>query len=176
MPAATVIQSAAPDPRPQTNGPDAIPRVLWPIPTRRCRSRPPVWMALCRASPRTAGCRCSVYAAGFDRSSQRPRVGLLLAGVGLNSALSEQAIRTLPGGVTLAVSPYASDPAHLLTEARMAEHEYLISIPMEPESFPLNDPGKHALTTSNTPEDNANSLSGRCRGSSAMSARPARWD
>lgn len=98
------------------------------------------------------------YAAGFDRSSQRPRVGLLLAGIGLNSTLSEQAIRTLPGAVTLAVSPYASDPAHLLTEARMAEHEYLISIPMEPESYPLNDPGTHALTTSNTPDENAKQL------------------
>ncbi|HEY6431587.1 MAG TPA: divergent polysaccharide deacetylase family protein [Acetobacteraceae bacterium] len=99
-----------------------------------------------------------VYAAGFDHSSQRPRVGLLLAGIGLNSALSEQAIRTLPGAITLAVSPYAQDTAHLLTEARMAEHEYLISIPMEPESYPLNDPGNHALTTSNTPDDNAKQL------------------
>lgn len=99
-----------------------------------------------------------VYAAGFDRSSQRPRVGLLLAGVGLNGALSEQAIRDLPGAITLAVSPYAQDPAHLLTEARVAEHEYLISIPMEPESYPLNDPGNHALTTSNTPADNARQL------------------
>ena len=48
-----------------------------------------------------------VYAAGFDSSSRRPRVGVLLAGIGLNQADSEAAIRLLPGGVTLAVSPYA---------------------------------------------------------------------
>ena len=76
-----------------------------------------------------------LYASGFDQTSRRPRVGLVLAGIGLNAALSEQAIRDLPGGVTLAVSPYAEDPERLLTEARMAEHEYLLSIPMELESF-----------------------------------------
>jgi polysaccharide deacetylase 2 family uncharacterized protein YibQ len=99
-----------------------------------------------------------VYAAGFDQSSRRPRVGLVLAGVGLNSTASEQAIRDLPGPVTLAFSPYAESPQRLLEEARLAEHEYLLSIPMEPESFPLNDPGDHALTTSATPEENEKQL------------------
>jgi len=99
-----------------------------------------------------------VYAAGFDRSNRRPRVGLLLAGVGLNVADSEQAIRMLPGGVTLAISPYAVISDKLLSEARLAEHEYLISIPMEPQSFPLNDPGNHALMIRNAPEKNADRL------------------
>ena len=99
-----------------------------------------------------------LYAAGFDQSSRRPRVGLVLAGIGLNGAASEDAIRTLPGGVTLAVSPYAVDPDPLLAEARLSEHEYLLSIPMEPESFPLNDPGDHALTTRASPEDNNRQL------------------
>ncbi len=39
-----------------------------------------------------------VYAAGFDQSTRRPRIGLILAGVGLNQADSDAAIRTLPGG------------------------------------------------------------------------------
>lgn len=95
-----------------------------------------------------------VYAAGFDTSTRRPRVGLLLAGVGLNQAESETAIRLLPGGVTLAISPYAQNPAKLLAAARAGEHEYLISIPMEPQGFPLNDPGKQALMTSLSPEQN----------------------
>jgi len=99
-----------------------------------------------------------LYAAGFDHSSRRPRVGLVLAGIGLNTAASEDAIRTLPGGITLAVSPYASDPDRLLAEARLSEHEYLLSIPMEPQSFPLNDPGDHALTTQASPEDNNRQL------------------
>ena len=88
-----------------------------------------------------------VYAAGFDQQTRRPRVGLLLAGVGLNQADSEAAIRTLPGGVTLAISPYARIATKLLAAARAAEHEYLLSIPMEPQGFPLNDPGPQALMT-----------------------------
>ena len=55
-----------------------------------------------------------VYAAGFDSSTRRPRVGLLLAGVGLNQADSDTAIRSLPGGVTLAFSPYAQNVTKLL--------------------------------------------------------------
>jgi hypothetical protein len=89
-----------------------------------------------------------VYAAGFDRTSRRPRIGLVLAGVGLDTAISTAAIRDLPRGVTLAISPYAANPKDLLQAARFAEHEYLLSLPMEPQSFPLNDPGPRALMTS----------------------------
>jgi uncharacterized protein len=99
-----------------------------------------------------------VYAAGFDSTSQRPRVGLLLAGVGLNQAESEAAIRALPRGVTLAISPYARNTTKLLDAARFAEHEYLLSIPMEPQGFPLNDPGKQALMTGLSTEENHSRL------------------
>jgi hypothetical protein len=95
-----------------------------------------------------------VYAAGFDASTRRPRVGLVLTGIGLNQAWSEAAIHALPGGITLAISPYARDPAKLLSAARAAEHEYLLSLPLEPQGFPLNDPGKQALMTSLSPEQN----------------------
>jgi uncharacterized protein len=95
-----------------------------------------------------------VYAAGFDRTSRRPRVGLILAGVGLHQDESIAAIKALPAGVTLAFSPYATNPARLLAEARLAEHEYLVSVPMEPQGFPLNDPGPQALMTNLAPEQN----------------------
>lgn len=99
-----------------------------------------------------------VYAAGFDPSDRRPRVGLILAGVGLNNADSDQAARTLPGGVTFALSPYADITPALLGDIRLAEHEYLLSLPMEPQSFPLKDPGDEALITRNTPEENEQRL------------------
>jgi uncharacterized protein len=95
-----------------------------------------------------------VYAAGFDGSSRRPRVGLVLAGLGLNQAESEAAVRALPLGITLAISPYAQNTGKLLSAARSTEHEYLISIPMEPQGFPLNDPGKQALMTNLSMEQN----------------------
>jgi len=64
-----------------------------------------------------------IYAAGFDHSSRRPRIGLLLAGIGLNESESASAIRMLPGAVSLAVSPYAVNVTRLLATARTAGHE-----------------------------------------------------
>jgi len=93
-------------------------------------------------------------AAAFDRSTRRPWVGLLLAGVGLNLTDSERAVKVLPAGVTLVVSPYAAAPGSLLAAARRAGHEYLVAIPMEPQGYPLNDPGNHALMTTLPPEQN----------------------
>jgi len=87
------------------------------------------------------------YAAGFDRTTARPRVGILIAGIGLGGADSKRAIADLPPGVTFAVSPYTLNPEPLLGTIRLAGHEYLLSLPMEPLRFPLNDPGPNAMLT-----------------------------
>ena len=96
-----------------------------------------------------------VYAARFDRATTLPRIAIMIAGVGLDEAASEDAIGKLPAAVTLAVSPYAAAPADVAYAARQAGHEYLVSIPMEPQGFALNDPGNRALLTSATQADNA---------------------
>jgi polysaccharide deacetylase 2 family uncharacterized protein YibQ len=98
------------------------------------------------------------YAAGFDRSSRRPRIGILLAGIGLNQEDSAKAIADLPGGITLAVSPYATRLSQLLSSARLGGHEYLLSVPMEPQGFPANDPGPRALMTGLSPAENLDRL------------------
>jgi len=105
------------------------------------------------------GAPMAMYAAGFDPSSVRPRVGLVVAGIGMSEADSLAAIKDLPGGVTLAVSPYAGDISHLLDLARMTEHEFLLEIPMEPQEYPVNDPDdRHALMTSLPPAENLDRL------------------
>lgn len=95
-----------------------------------------------------------VYARGFDRSSLRPRVGLMIAGAGLNEADTATAISDLPAAIDLAFSPYGTHVDRLLELARIAGHEFLVSIPMEPEGYPLNDPGDHALLTGNLAAEN----------------------
>jgi polysaccharide deacetylase 2 family uncharacterized protein YibQ len=100
----------------------------------------------------------AVYAAGFPPGTQGPRVGLILAGFGLDHPGSEAAAKALPGGVTLAVSPYARDLDPLLASVRASGHEYLLSVPMEPRGFGLNDPGDQALMTALPPEENARRL------------------
>jgi polysaccharide deacetylase 2 family uncharacterized protein YibQ len=99
-----------------------------------------------------------VYAAGYDPKDVRPRVALLLADIGMREQDSEDAIRETPAAVSLAVNPYAIHPESLLAAARQRGHETLISIPMEPEKYPLNDPGNEALLTSLSPAVNAQRL------------------
>lgn len=99
-----------------------------------------------------------VYAAYADPAELRPRVGVLLAGLGMNEADSLAAIRELPAAVSLAVSPYAADPAPLLAAARAAGHEVLLGIPMEPQGYPLNDEGSEALLTSLPQQENLRRL------------------
>jgi polysaccharide deacetylase 2 family uncharacterized protein YibQ len=99
-----------------------------------------------------------VYAAGYDATDTRPRVALLLAGIGMSEAESEEAIRATPAAVSLAISPYAIHPGPLLAAVRAKGHETLISIPMEPQNYPLNDPGNQALLTGAAPAANAQRL------------------
>jgi len=99
-----------------------------------------------------------VYAAGFDPATKAPRIGVLLAGIGLDEAASEDAIRALPAAVTLAISPYAANLEAAAAAARGAGHEYLVSIPLEPQGYALNDPGQRALLTSAAPAENARRL------------------
>lgn len=94
------------------------------------------------------------YAAGFDPTTTRPRIGVLVAGIGLSYADSKKAIADLPGGVSLAISPYTDNAEPLLASARLAGHEYLLSLPMEPQRFPLNDAGPNALMTNLSPQQN----------------------
>jgi polysaccharide deacetylase 2 family uncharacterized protein YibQ len=89
----------------------------------------------------------AVYAGGVDPKDTRVKVGLIVSGVGLSDSDSLDAIRELPAGITLAVSPYAIHPEPLLEQARARGHELLISIPMEPQGYPLNDEGPQALLT-----------------------------
>lgn len=99
----------------------------------------------------------AAYAAGFA-GGVGPRVGLIVAGVGLDHAASEAMVRDLPAGVTLAISPYARDLDPLLATARARRDEILISIPMEPPGAGLDDPGDHALMTALPAEENARRL------------------
>lgn len=98
------------------------------------------------------------YARHFPREETRPRVALILGGIGLSNALSEQAIETLPQTVALAFSPYAARPDPLIERARGRGFETLLAIPMEPAGFPVNDPGNRALLTGLSWTENAQRL------------------
>ena len=98
------------------------------------------------------------YARPFDRQDTRPRVALILGGIGLRASLSEEAIRTLPPTIALAFTPYAVNPAPLIEAARDRGFETLLALPMEPTGFPMNDPGHRALLTGLAAGENARRL------------------
>lgn len=98
------------------------------------------------------------YARPFDRQDPRPRVALILGGIGLRANLSEEAIRSLPPQVALAFTPYAPNTAPLIEQARDRGFETLLALPMEPTGFPMNDPGHRALLTGLSAGENAQRL------------------
>jgi polysaccharide deacetylase 2 family uncharacterized protein YibQ len=56
--------------------------------------------------------------------------------------------------VTLAFTPYGSDPTKLAERARAQRHEILLQIPMEPYDYPDNDPGPQTLLATLGAEQN----------------------
>jgi polysaccharide deacetylase 2 family uncharacterized protein YibQ len=102
----------------------------------------------------------TVYAAESDRAkaARMPVVAIVVAGLGVGAAKTVDAILKLPAAVTLAFTPYGSDPAKLAERARAQHHEILLQIPMEPYDYPDNDPGPQTLLTTLTPEQNMDHL------------------
>lgn len=98
------------------------------------------------------------YARPFTGDPKKPRIALVVVGLGLNSAATQAAITSLPPEVTLAFTPYAPDLAAQMTAARNAGHEVLIDLPMEPNDFPSRDPGPLAMLTMQGPSENLTRL------------------
>ena len=98
------------------------------------------------------------YARPFDKADKRPRIAVVLTNMGLSASATEQAIRNLPGSVTLAFAPFAERLGDWVNLARASGHEVLINVPMEPEGYPRNDPGPKTLLTSLSEAENQDRL------------------
>ena len=99
-----------------------------------------------------------VYARPFDLADKRPRIAIVITGLGLRRSAIEAAINALPGAVTLAFAPYADRLDGWIRKARASGHEILLDLPMEPINFPADDPGPQALLTSLPPSENQQRL------------------
>ena len=78
-------------------------------------------------------------------SNGRPKVALVIGGLGLNATATRQAIEQLPPSVTLSFVPYAEGLQGWIDLARANGHEVLLEAPMEPVDYPDNDPGPYTL-------------------------------
>ncbi len=95
------------------------------------------------------------FANPFPANESRPRVAIVLRGLGLSQSATQLAIDTLPANVTLSFVPYPKNLQSWVSRARAAGHEVLIELPMEPVDYPNNDPGPNTLLTSLSTEENA---------------------
>lgn len=98
------------------------------------------------------------YRQPFNMADERPRIAVVLSGLGLSDGATEAAINQLPAAVTLSFSPYARGLERWIALARSRGHEVMLDLPMEPTTFPNEDPGPQALLTDLSAEENLNRL------------------
>ena len=88
----------------------------------------------------------------------KPKIALVVGGLGLNARITQRAIDELPAEVTLSFVPYADNLQGWINKARASGHEVLIEVPMEPFDYPENDPGPHTLLSTATADENQRRL------------------
>lgn len=98
------------------------------------------------------------YRQPFNMDDKRPRIAVVLTGLGLSDSATQAAINQLPAAVTLSFSPYARDLERWIALARSRGHEVMLDLPMEPATFPNEDPGPQGLLVGLTAEENLNRL------------------
>jgi hypothetical protein len=98
------------------------------------------------------------YARPFPTGDTRPRIAIVIAELGLSRAATEAAIERLPPEITLAFNPMAPNLQAWVIKARARGHEVMLDLPMEPFSYPQEDPGPNALLASLGPIENARRL------------------
>jgi polysaccharide deacetylase 2 family uncharacterized protein YibQ len=84
------------------------------------------------------------YARPFA-SNGRPKIAMVIGGLGLNARATQVAIQTLPPQITLSFVPYSEGLQGWIDMARANGHEVLLETPMEPLDYPDNDPGPYTL-------------------------------
>jgi len=97
------------------------------------------------------------YARPFH-SNGKPKIALVIGGLGLNAKATRQAIEQLPADVTLSFVPYAEGLQGWIDLARQNGHEVLLETPMEPTDYPDNDPGPYTLLTGAQPKETLGKL------------------
>jgi hypothetical protein len=100
----------------------------------------------------------AVYARPSNADASRPRVAILIRGLGLSQSATQTAIDTLPPEVTLSFVPYPKNVQTWVNKARAAGHEVMLELPMEPYDYPDNDPGPSTLLTGLEPDENQKRL------------------
>jgi len=107
--------------------------------------------------PAEAYARPSRYAAKAALG-EPARVAILISGLGLPDSPEDDAVAALPAPISVAYAAYGRNLQERVTKLRLAGHEILLQIPLEPDNYPSQDPGPHTLLTTLPPEENIKRL------------------
>ena len=114
-----------------------------------------------------------VYASKIPYDRKKPRIAIVVSGLGLSQAATNAAIKQLPASVNLSFSPYTRQLENWVSLSRSFDHETLIDLPLEPIDYPQNDPGPRTLisaTDTQTNIENLNWITGRSDGIIGLTA------
>jgi len=89
---------------------------------------------------------------------EKPRIAVLINGMGLYDGVTAEAIKDLPAPISVAYGAYGRNLQDWVERARASGHEVLLQVPLEPLDYPTNDPGPHTLLTTLPPEENMKRL------------------
>lgn len=93
------------------------------------------------------------YSKRYVHKGHLPTIAIVITGLGQNKVATEAAIK-LPENISLGFSPYAKDATSWAHAARIAGHEILVDLPLEPSNFPASDPGPYGLLVGKGLEEN----------------------
>jgi uncharacterized protein len=100
----------------------------------------------------------TAYSRGFDAKDRRPKIAVVIRGLGIGTSTTDLALAQLSPDITLAFAPFTVELQSVVDKARGAGHEVMLEIPMEPFDFPDSDPGPHALLVAASTEENGKRL------------------
>jgi uncharacterized protein len=96
----------------------------------------------------------AAYKRPFKPEGRKPRLAIIVGGLGFNARTTQQAIDELPADVTLSFMPYAKDLQMWIDRARADGHEVILEVPMEPFDSEANDTGPQTLLAGGEARDN----------------------
>jgi polysaccharide deacetylase 2 family uncharacterized protein YibQ len=88
-----------------------------------------------------------VYSRPFSHGDERPRVAVVVMGLGISESETKNAIDMLPGSISFSFAPFVNKLKTWIEISRAKGHEVLLDLPMEPLDYPRNDPGPQTLLT-----------------------------
>lgn len=89
-----------------------------------------------------------LYAASFSEiSTSSGTICLVLLRIGQFSDLTQDALEQLPPEITFAISPLYPQAKEWAEKSHLKKHEILVTLGLQPDNYPSNDPGPNTLLT-----------------------------